>query len=183
MRIALRGTVSVVREVVVPAVVAGVVAYVTTLAKTAGEIRKLRAESDEAHFSHRQACYHDLLNADQRLHAVLARERQLRDPEEWVGMNDKFRDCLNGVITSGSDSAAEAARELDEAYFGGGTRAIGTTIGSSSTARAAASSSECARTWGRGAGGCRPLRRAEATPCSGRRRRGHAQRRTRGGCT
>jgi hypothetical protein len=49
-----------VADVIVPAVVGGVVAYVTTWAQTRGEIRKMRVERDELHYSHRQANYHNL---------------------------------------------------------------------------------------------------------------------------
>jgi len=55
----------------IPAVTSAIVAYVVTLAKTQGEIKKLRHEQRTAHFSHRQGCYHDLLNAERRVRAVL----------------------------------------------------------------------------------------------------------------
>jgi hypothetical protein len=118
---------SVVSSVVVPAAVGGVVAYVTTWAQTRGEIKKLRAEQDEAHFSHRQSCYHDLLNAERKMHAILA-EQELPNPvpKGWVEVKDRFRDCVNGVIISGSDEAVSAARRLDHFYFDGAIARGGT---------------------------------------------------------
>ncbi len=42
-------------QVLVPAATGGAVAYITAWAQTRGEIRKLRAERDETHYSHRHA--------------------------------------------------------------------------------------------------------------------------------
>ncbi len=102
----------------VSTVVAGTVAYFTTLWKTNGEIRRLRAERDELHYSHRQANYHNLLNAERMMHAIL-REGQ-RPPADtgWEEVKDRFRECVNGVIISGSAETVAMARRLDHAYFG-----------------------------------------------------------------
>lgn len=105
-------------EVAVPAVTGGAVAYVTTIAQTRGEVRKLRAEHDEAHYSHRQANYHNLLNAERRMFAVLREGKQPGGPRGWTEITDNFRDCVNGVIISGSDAAVSLARALDHVYFG-----------------------------------------------------------------
>jgi hypothetical protein len=98
--------------ILLSAVTSAVVAYVTTLARTQGEIKKLRAERDEAHFSNRQACYHNLLNAERRMHAA--------DPggtQDWRQTKDEFRNSINGVVIAGTDKAVDAAVALDRLYF------------------------------------------------------------------
>jgi hypothetical protein len=104
------------RPAAVSTVTAGVVAYLTTLWRTNGEIRKLRAERNEAHYSNRQANYHNLLNAERELRAIVA-EQQPGGPAEFVAAKSRFRECVNGVIISGSDEAVRYARDLDHVYF------------------------------------------------------------------
>ncbi|HEY8639379.1 MAG TPA: hypothetical protein VIL53_02615 [Solirubrobacterales bacterium] len=102
----------------IPAVTSAIVAYVVTLAKTQGEIKKLRHEQRTAHFSHRQGCYHDLLNAERRVRAVLWETGYNPEggPKGWRSIKDEFRDAVNGVIIAGTEEAVAAARKLDAAY-------------------------------------------------------------------
>lgn len=120
--------VSDVLTIVLSAVTSAAVAYVTTLAKTRGEIKKLRAERDEAHFSHRQACYHNLLNAERRMHAVLGEQQQPGGRPGWREIKDEFRNCVNGVVISGTDRAVDAALAIDALYFPSQPRATGEPI-------------------------------------------------------
>lgn len=59
------------------------------------------------------------------MHAVLGEQQQPGGPPGWREIKDEFRNCVNGVVISGTDRAVGAALAIDALYFPSQPRVAG----------------------------------------------------------
>jgi hypothetical protein len=78
------------------------------------EVRKLKADGDEAHFRPRQSDYHRLLNVERRIRDFLPGKRI--NAEEYARLRDELQDAFHAVVASATAIAASAESRLKECY-------------------------------------------------------------------